>query len=118
MVRAAVDQARADGIKVGMLRIRLFRPFPVADLREALNGVGAVGVLDRAIAFGTPGNGLMQDIATSTRTMADRPLLMDFVYGLGGRATPKQLFRQAIDHVVTMNETRVEPDEPEYLGLK
>jgi hypothetical protein len=43
---------------------------------------------------------------------------MDFVYGLGGRATPKQLFRQAIDQVVTMNESRVEPDEPAYLGLK
>ncbi|MBT3994197.1 MAG: pyruvate ferredoxin oxidoreductase [Chloroflexi bacterium] len=118
MVRAAIDQARKDGIKVGMLRIRLFRPFPVQDVRKALEGIGAVGVLDRAIAFGTPGNGLMQDLATSTRTMPDRPLLMDFVYGLGGRATPKQLFRQAIDQVVTMNESRVEPDEPAYLGLK
>jgi hypothetical protein len=60
---------------------------------------------------------LLQDLATSTRTMPDRPLLMDFVYGLGGRATPKKLFREAINNVVEMNESRVEPDEPTYLGL-
>ncbi|NQV26309.1 MAG: pyruvate ferredoxin oxidoreductase, partial [Rhodopirellula sp.] len=87
-------------------------------IREALSGIGAVGVLDRAIAFGTPGNALLQDIATSTRTMPDRPLLMDFVYGLGGRTTPRKLFREAIDRVVEVNETRVEPETPAYLGLK
>ena len=101
-----------------MLRVRLFRPFPVADVRTALSGIGAVGVLDRAIAFGTSGNALLQDIATSTLMMPDRPLLMDFVYGLGGRATPKQLFRGAIDEVMKINESRVEPETPVYLGLK
>jgi len=118
MVRAAIDEARAEGIKVGMLRVRLFRPFPVEDVRKALESIGAVGVLDRAIAFGTPGNALLQDLSTATRTMPDRPLLMDFVYGLGGRATPKQLFRRAIDEVLKVNESRNEPDEPAYLGLK
>ncbi|MDP6055391.1 MAG: pyruvate ferredoxin oxidoreductase [Dehalococcoidia bacterium] len=118
MVRAAINEAREAGIKVGMLRIRLFRPFPVADVRKALEGIGAVGVLDRAIAFGTPGNSLLQDLATATRTMPNRPLLMDFVYGLGGRATPKFQFREAIGHVLKMNESQVEPEEPGYLGLK
>jgi pyruvate ferredoxin oxidoreductase alpha subunit len=118
MVRAAVDMARADGIKVGMLRIRLLRPFPAADIRQALSGIGAIGVLDRAIAFGSSGNALLQDLATVTRTMPDRPLLMDFVYGLGGRTTPRKLFREAIDEVVRMNEQRVEPENPAYLGLK
>ncbi|MDA0232390.1 MAG: pyruvate ferredoxin oxidoreductase [Chloroflexi bacterium] len=118
MVRAAIDQARADGIKVGMLRVRLFRPFPVADVRKALSGVAAVGVLDRAIAFGAPANALMQDIVMATRTLPERPLLMDFVYGLGGRNTPKQMFREAIDHVVLAKEQGAEPESPAYLGLR
>lgn len=118
MARAAVDMARADGIKVGMLRIRLLRPFPIDDVREALSGIGAIGVLDRAIAFGSPSNGLLMDLATATRQMEDRPMMMDFVYGLGGRNTPKKLFREAIDEVVKLNENRVEPDSAAYLGLK
>ena len=117
MVRAAIDKARADGIKVGMLRVRLFRPFPVADVRKALSGVAAVGVLDRAIAFGAPANALMQDVVMATRTLPERPMVMDFVYGLGGRATPKQMFREAIDHVIRVKEQGVEPDNPAYLGL-
>ncbi len=118
MVRVAIDKARADGLRVGMLRIRLFRPFPVADVRRALSKVAAVGVLDRAIGFGAPGNALLQDIVTTTRTMPNRPMVMDFVYGLGGRATPKQLFREAIDHVIESMEQGQEPEKPFYLGLR
>jgi len=118
MVRAAIDLARKDGIKVGMVRIRLLRPFPVHDLRAILAGISAVGVLDRAIAFGAPGNGLVLDVSTATRTMNPRPLLANYVYGLGGRATPKQQFREAISDVVKVAETGQEPMKPEYLGLK
>ena len=117
MVRAAIDEARSEGLRVGMLRIRLFRPFPVDDVRKALSSVSAVGVLDRAIGFGAPANALLQDIATATRTMPNRPPVMDFVYGLGGRATPKKLFREAIDHVMTALEQGTEPEKPVYLGL-
>ena len=118
MVRAAVDDARKAGIKAGMLRIRLFRPFPVAAVQEALASVHAVGVLDRAIAFGGPGNALFQDIVTATHTVPDISHIIDFVYGLGGRATPKQLFREAIDHMNLALEKDVEPASPVYLGLK
>ncbi len=118
MVRAAVDQARADGIRAGMLRVRLFRPFPVDDVRKALENVSAIGVLDRAIGFGAPGNALLQDIVTTIRTVPRRPPVMDFVYGLGGRATPKKLFREAIDHLVAALENGRETEKPVYLGLR
>lgn len=117
MVRAAIDKARADGLRVGMLRIRLFRPFPVDDIRRALSHVSGIGVLDRAIGFGAPANALMQDIVTTMRTVPGRPPIMDFVYGLGGRATPKKLFREAIDQVMFALEQGREPEKPVYLGL-
>jgi pyruvate ferredoxin oxidoreductase alpha subunit len=117
MVRAAVDDARKKGIRAGMLRVRLFRPFPVEAVRGALASVRAIGVLDRAISYGAPGNALLQDVRTSTRAMSDKPLSVGFVYGLGGRATPKQEFTEAINHVTTMLEQELEPDGPIYLGL-
>lgn len=117
MVRAAIDKARADGLRVGMLRIRLFRPFPVDDVRRALSHVAGIGVLDRAIGFGSPGNALLQDIVTTMRMVPERPPVMDFVYGLGGRATPKKLFREAIDHVMLALEKGQAPEKPVYLGL-
>ncbi|MDA0677410.1 MAG: pyruvate ferredoxin oxidoreductase [Chloroflexi bacterium] len=117
MVRAAVDDARKKGIRAGMLRVRLFRPFPVEAVRAALASVRAFGVLDRAISYGAPGNALLQDIRTSVRSMSDRPLSAGFVYGLGGRATPKQEFSEAIKHVTKMLEQEIEPDGPIYLGL-
>jgi pyruvate/2-oxoacid:ferredoxin oxidoreductase alpha subunit len=101
-----------------MLRVRLFRPFPVDAVRTALASVRAVGVLDRAISYGAPGNALLQDIVAATRTMADRPPVMGFVYGLGGRATPKQEFREAIGYVAKMLRREVEPASPVYLGLR
>lgn len=117
MVRAAVDDARKKGIRAGMLRVRLFRPFPVEAVRAALASVRAIGVLDRAISYGAPGNALLQDVRTSVRAMSDRPFSAGFVYGLGGRATPKQEFSEAITRVTQMLEQELEPDGPTYLGL-
>jgi pyruvate ferredoxin oxidoreductase alpha subunit len=97
--------------------MRLFRPFPVEAVRAALASVRAFGVLDRAISYGAPGNALLQDIRTSVRAMSNRPLSAGFVYGLGGRATPKQEFSEAINHVTKMLEQELEPDGPIYLGL-
>ena len=118
MVRAAVDEERQKGIRAGMLRLRLFRPFPAKAVRAALASVRAVGVLDRAISYGAPGNALLQDIVAATRTMPNHPQVMGFVYGLGGRATPKQEFREAISHVAKVLESEVEPAAPVYLGLR
>lgn len=117
MVRAAVNDARKDGIRAGMLRVRLYRPFPVEQVRAALGSVRAIGVLDRAISFGAPGNSLFQDMHTATHGMSDRPFSAGFVYGLGGRSTPKQEFRDAIRRVADMLDRESEPDGPVYLGL-
>ena len=118
VVRAAIDDARAEGIKVGLLRIRLYRPFPVDAVRAALAGKQAVGVFDRAVAFGAPGNALFQDVVLATRGRGETPQVVDFVYGLGGRATPKKLMRGAIDQVAALPAGGDAPFSPIYLGLR
>jgi len=86
-----VDQLRAQGKKVGALKIRLFRPFPAEDVAKMLKGKKAVAVMDRAMSPGT-GGALYSDITQSVYQMEDAPRVINYVYGLGGRdVMPAQL---------------------------
>jgi len=85
--RAAADLARERGIAAGVVRIRLYRPFPTADVLRALSGVKAFAVVDRAIMFGSPAEGpLYKDIATAMYMHGvDKPAV-NIIHGIGQRA--------------------------------
>ena len=83
----AIDEMREDGIKVGLVRIRCFRPFPAEDLKAALAGVRRVAVLDKNISLGAGGGTARGAVALEVRDAlygASVPVL-DYVIGLGGR---------------------------------
>jgi pyruvate ferredoxin oxidoreductase alpha subunit len=82
--KAAVRKARERGVKAGLLRLRLLRPFPVEDLKEALKGKKAAAILDQNISIGK-GGVLFSEIASSLYNERDRPLLLSFIGGLGGK---------------------------------
>ncbi|HUC61668.1 MAG TPA: pyruvate ferredoxin oxidoreductase [Alphaproteobacteria bacterium] len=86
-VRVAVRKMRAEGKKVGFVRVRWFRPFPTPEIQEALAGVRAVGVIDRDYAFGSPLNGgvLVNEIRAALYPAQSRPKVVSFIAGLGGR---------------------------------
>jgi pyruvate ferredoxin oxidoreductase alpha subunit len=80
----AVDEARSRGIKAGLLKPRLFRPFPYEQIAGALKHLKAVCVLDRVDSFGAYGP-LYAEIAASLYPLDQRPRLINRIYGLGGR---------------------------------
>jgi pyruvate ferredoxin oxidoreductase alpha subunit len=80
----AVDEARSRGIKVGLLKPRLFRPFPYEQIAGALKHLKAVCVLDRVDSFGAYGP-LYAEIAAGLYSFDQRPRLINRIYGLGGR---------------------------------
>jgi pyruvate/2-oxoacid:ferredoxin oxidoreductase alpha subunit len=91
--RAAVDSLRESGVPAGLLRLRVFRPFPADTVRYALAGKKAVVVLDRDCSFGHHGI-FHQEIKSALYDLspADRPLVRGIVAGLGGRdITPRTL---------------------------
>jgi pyruvate ferredoxin oxidoreductase alpha subunit len=90
-VRDVIDELRADGMHVGVVSIRSFRPFPAHELRKALAGVENVVVLDRAIAPGAAPP-LFADVTAAIQ----RPL-SGFVYGLGGRDLLPEHVRRAFE---------------------
>ncbi|UCH57406.1 MAG: hypothetical protein JSV18_00350 [Candidatus Bathyarchaeota archaeon] len=82
--RRAVDNLRSDGEKIGLLKIRLMRPFPAPELRELAERVKSIGVVDRVVLHGTGGGGLSADVKASLYNMEDRPPVMNFIGGMGG----------------------------------
>ena len=86
--REVAGEMRAKGIKAGVVGIRVIRPFPFEQMKEALKGVKAIAVLDRSAPGGTPG-AMFNEIAGALYNTDDRALLSGYIYGLGGRDLTK-----------------------------
>lgn len=92
--RVAVDNLRRQGWRVGLLKPRVYRPFPDAELIEALRHVRAIGVMDRAIAFGAMENGgpMWLDVLAAASLHRLNVPIANYVFGLGGRdITPAEI---------------------------
>ncbi len=111
--KETVDALRADGEKVGLLKVRLYRPFPYTAIADALAHVDRVAVLDRALSFGTYG-ALYSDVATALLHRERKPILMNYIYGLGGRDTTPQQLDQVLREMKSGD-----PDQGlRYIGLR
>jgi pyruvate/2-oxoacid:ferredoxin oxidoreductase alpha subunit len=93
--KVVVDSKREEGLKVGLVKIRMFRPFPRERLIEALNGKKAVGVIDRNVCFGwSCGHVFFEIKAVLSEMSPPAPLAINFIGGLGGSdITPKHIER-------------------------
>ncbi|MBP8614403.1 MAG: pyruvate ferredoxin oxidoreductase [Firmicutes bacterium] len=85
--KAVVDELRAKGEKVGLLKPRVLRPFPGDELVEALSSAKAVAVMDRAETYSTRGGQVFTEIRAAFYESNKRPLMRDYIFGLGGRDT-------------------------------
>lgn len=117
-MEVVVDELRAEGIKVGLLRIRSFRPFPGEQVRRALAGVAAVCVLDRSDSPGAGHGPLGGDVRSALYDAQPRPMIMNGIFGLGGRDTGPRELRQAVEKLQRAH-ARGRVDEPLfYLGVR
>ncbi|MCX6650442.1 MAG: pyruvate ferredoxin oxidoreductase [Methanomassiliicoccales archaeon] len=111
-LRYVVDQLREKGMKVGAVKVRLFRPFPAEDMAKLLKGKKAVAVMDRAMSPGT-GGVLYLDVLESISRMKDSPRVSNYIYGLGGRdVMPGQLIG-VFDEIIAGKGERVN-----YMGVR
>ncbi|MCK4863428.1 MAG: pyruvate ferredoxin oxidoreductase [Dehalococcoidales bacterium] len=81
----AIDELVAEGQDVGQIRLRLWRPFPLEELREAVKDAEVLIVLDRAISYGGPCGPVASEVKAAFYDQAKRPKVVSFVGGLGGR---------------------------------
>ncbi len=83
--KIAVDELRAQGVKAGMLKIRVFRPFPYEEIAEAIAKCKAVAVMDRSDGLAGRGGPVFGEVRNAICDMEKKPITVDYVYGLGGR---------------------------------
>ena len=81
----AIDALREKGEKVGMIKIRLYRPFPADEIADALKNVKAVAIMDRAESYTNHGGPLGADVMAALFRARSEALAVNYVYGLGGR---------------------------------
>jgi len=97
-ILAAKQLREEEGIKAGVVAPRCFRPFPFDDIREALENTKAITVLDRSAPMGAMG-ALFNEISAALYTTKERPLISNYIYGLGGRDfavnEAKRIFKEA-----------------------
>jgi len=117
-IRFVVDQLREDGVKAGMLKLRLYRPFPEEALIEALGDTRVLGVLDKAVSFGAPGGPLYQDVRSLFYDREDKPLVANYIYGLGGRDASPMLLRGIYDTLLEIHRSGVVSRNVNYVGVR
>jgi len=116
-VRYVVKKLRREGKKVGMIRIRMFRPFPHKEIAEILKNAKVVGVMDRGISFGSYGQSFL-DINASLYDLKERPILVNYIYGLGGRDASPELIEKMFKELLEIAETGVVKEKIRFLGVR
>jgi pyruvate ferredoxin oxidoreductase alpha subunit len=98
-VKVAIRSLRKQGKKVGLIRLRWFRPFPYEQLARALRHAKAIGVIDRDYSFGSPfGSGVVaNEVRAALYNAEHRPPLIGFICGLGGREVTLEDVNRAVD---------------------
>lgn len=118
--RMAVDELRAQGIKAGLLKPRVFRPFPTDEIVAALRNVKAIGVMDRSVSFGAVDDGgpLWLEIVTAAATRGLQVPVTNYIFGLGGRDITVPEIGTILRHIERVAQTGATEQTVHYVGVR
>jgi pyruvate ferredoxin oxidoreductase alpha subunit len=117
-VRHIARELREKGFKAGVLKVRVFRPFPFTEIAEAIKGAKAVAVLDRSESFGAEGGPLFLEVRSALYDYSVRPAMVNYIYGLGGADVKLDLIRRVYSDLVDVADGVIEPGRLVYLGAR
>jgi pyruvate/2-oxoacid:ferredoxin oxidoreductase alpha subunit len=112
--RVFVDQARQEGMKVGFLKMKMFRPFPEEEARQVLKGSKRIVVLDRNISFGAEGI-FSQELKAALYGMDPKPEVIDVIAGLGGLDVTPEGLRDLCQKVL---RGEIRSGKPHWMGVE
>ena len=116
--KTVVDELREKGFKAGMVKVRVFRPFPAEEIAEALGNLKAVAIMDKADSLNAMGGALYEDVISSMYTAQKQVPAVSYVYGIGGRDTTSNNINEVFDYLAQVAKTG-EIDNPyRYVGLR
>ena len=117
-IRAVVDELRAKGVAAGLLKIRVFRPFPNNEIADALKGAKVIAVLDRSDPANTFGGPVFGEIRAALYDLDKRPIIVGYIYGLGGRDCTLDHLRSVYSDIQKIGKTGKINKICKYLGLR
>ena len=113
-----VDELRAKGIKAGLLKLRVFRPFPAEEIAKALSHVKAVAVLDKSDSLNAVGGALFEDVTSAMYVNDVKVPMVNYVYGIGGRDTKADDIESVYTDLAEIAKTGKVENPYRYLGLR
>jgi pyruvate ferredoxin oxidoreductase alpha subunit len=114
-MEVAVDAVREEGYKVGMVKLRYFRPFPVEDVIKSAKKVKVLGVMDRATAFGSSTGGpISSEVKSALEGEDNTAKILPMIGGLGGREVTLEQQKEQLKILIKMNETGEMPRDLIY----
>lgn len=113
-----VDDLRAKGIKAGLLKIRVFRPFPTEEIANVLSHLKAVAVLDKADSLNGAGGALFTDITSAMQVESVNVPTSSYVYGIGGRDTTTKDIESVFNDLIEDSKKEKIENPYRYVGLR
>ena len=116
--KAVVDELRKKGVKAGLLKLRMFRPFPAEEIAEALQGLKAVAILDKADSLNSAGGALFEDVTSAMYVNKKQVPMVNYIYGIGGRDTTTMQIESVYNDLQEIVKTGETGNPYRYLGLR
>ncbi|HON42863.1 MAG TPA: pyruvate ferredoxin oxidoreductase, partial [Bacillota bacterium] len=103
--KEVVKALRADGVKAGLLKVRVFRPFPACEISRALQGKKAIAVMDRSDSFNAVSGPVFAEVRSAMYGMENAPTVVDYIYGIGGRDVTMDHIKSVYDDLAKIVKT-------------
>ena len=116
--KAVVDKLRKQGVKAGLLKIRVYRPFPGEEVAKALSHLKAVAVLDKSDSLNAIGGALFEDVVSSMYVAKQNVPVVNYVYGIGGRDTTEKEINSVYTDLAEIAKNGKVENPYRYLGLR
>ena len=116
--KAVVDALREKGVKAGLLKVRVFRPFPAEEIANALSHLKAVAILDKSDSLNAAGGALFEDVVSGMYVNGKNIPMVNYVYGIGGRDTTEKQLESVFADLGEIVQTGKVENPYRYLGLR
>ena len=116
--KEVVKSLREQGIKAGLLKIRVFRPFPAEEIAKALSHIKVVGVMDKCDSFNGVGGPVFSDIRSALYDLQNKPEVVDYIYGIGGRDVTMDNIKSVYSDLENIKKAGKADKIVNYLGVR
>ena len=116
--KATCDKLRNQGIKAGVLKVRVFRPFPAEEIAKALSHLKAIAVLDKADSLNAAGGALFEDVTSGMFVNNIHVPTVNYIYGIGGRDTTVKDLEKVYNDLIEITKNGDIKNPYRYLGVR